>query len=163
MQGQRYSAVAHCRDTLPLSTAGILGCWALQEYLVVSHSRDAWWLGTAGILLRLGIAGIRCKETHRLGTAGILCGCAGILSGWALQGCVAILHCSQAPRRGHCEWALQGYSAVGHCKDTQRLGTAGILCEWALQGYSAVGPFRDALPFCTAVRLRAEGKGIIDF
>ena len=48
-------------------------------------------------------------------------------------------------------------------EDTQRLGTAGILCEWALQGYSAVGPFRDALPFCTAVRLRAEGKGIIDF
>ena len=52
----------------------------------------------------------QCKDTLRLGTAGILGG-----------------------------WALQGYLVVGQCKDTLRLGTAGILGGLALQGYLVVG------------------------
>ena len=79
---QEYSAVAVglCRDTvLSLGTAGILGGW---EYLVVGHCRDT---------LRSAVR--HCRDTLRLGTAGILCG-------WALQGYVAIEHCSHAPRGG---------------------------------------------------------------
>ena len=68
---QRYFAVGHCRNTLRLSTAGILGGWALQGYSAAGH----------------------CRDTLRLGTAGILCG-------WALQEYVAIEHCSQAPGGG---------------------------------------------------------------
>ena len=61
---QGYSAVGHCRDTLWLGTAGILGGWALQGYFAVGQ----------------------CKDTLRLGTAGILCG-------WALQGYLVVGHC----------------------------------------------------------------------
>ena len=69
--------VGHCRDTLRLGTAGILGGWApqgcfavghirqaLQGYSLAGHSRDTWWLGTAG----------HCKDTWWLGTARILGG-----------------------------------------------------------------------------------------
>ena len=65
---QEYSAVAVglCRDTvLFLGTAGILGGW---EYLVVGHCRDTLRLGTAGIL-----CGGHCRDTLRLGTAGVCC------------------------------------------------------------------------------------------
>ena len=71
---QGYSAVGHCRDTLPngwawwLGTAGILCGWALQGYSAVRHCRDTWWLGTAGILC-----------------------------GWALQGYSATGHCRTLP------------------------------------------------------------------
>ena len=47
----------------------------------VGHCRDTWWQE----YLVLG----RCRDTVRLGTAGILCG-------WALQEYVAIEHCIQA-------------------------------------------------------------------
>ena len=76
-------AAGHCRGTPRLGTAGKLGVWALQGYLVVGHCRDTWRLGTAGIL-------------------------------WG--------------------WAPQGYLVVGHWRDTWWLGTAGILDGWVLQG-----------------------------
>ena len=90
-------AIERCRDTVGLSTAGILCCWVLQEYsaVAVGLCRDTvLLLGTAGILggwvyLVVG----HCRDTLRLGSAGILCG-------WTLQGHVAIEHCSQALRRG---------------------------------------------------------------
>ena len=97
---QGYSAVGHCRDTLRLSTAGILGGWALQGYSAVGHGRDTLQLGTPGIFGGWALQGYsavgHCRDIWRLGTAGILCG-------WALR----IL----------CGWALQGYSAVGHCNE----------------------------------------------
>ena len=40
----------HCKDTLRLGTARILGGSAPQGYLAVRHCRDALRLGTAGIL-----------------------------------------------------------------------------------------------------------------
>ena len=70
----------------------------------VGHCRDTWWQE----YLVVG----RCRDTLRLGTAGILCGwalqgylvvgqgTAGILCGWALQEYFAIEHCSQAPGGG---------------------------------------------------------------
>ena len=73
-----------------------------------------------------------CRDTLRLGTAGILCG-------WAPQGHSA------------CRCALLGYSVIGHCRDTLRLGTAGILCGWAPQGHSAVGDCGWALQGYSAV------------
>lgn len=136
MQGQRYSAVAHCRDTLPLSTAGILGCWALQEYLVVSHSRDAWWLGTAGLLCGWALQGYDARRPID----------------WALQGYFAVAQGYSAV--GHCRDALPFCIAVrlraegtanGHCRDTQRWGIARILSGWAPQGYSANGHCKDTL------------------
>ena len=60
-----------------------------------------------------------CRDTLRLGTAGIL-------------NC-SIGHCRilRLGTVGLCGWAQQGYFAVGRCKGTQRLGTAGILCGWS--------------------------------
>ena len=161
-----YVADEHCRDTWWLGTAGILsGCgWALQGYSANGHCGDTLQLGIAGILCEWALQGYsvvgHCGDTLQLGIA-------GILGGWALRGYSAIGHCRDTWWLGITGilggWALQAYSAIGHCKEcTAEYGTAGILCGWALQGYSAVGPFRDALPFCTAVRLRAEGKDIID-
>ena len=63
---------------------------------MVEHCRD---------ILRFGASVKHYRDTHWLGTAGILIG-----------------------------WALQGYLVVGHCRDTSWLGTAGILRGWALQG-----------------------------
>ena len=138
--------VGHCRNTWWLATPGMLGGWALQGYFC------GWAL--QGYDARRPID-------------------------WALQGYFAVAQGYSAV--GHCRDALPFCIAVrlreegtanGHCRDTQRWGIARILSGWAPQGYSAnghckdtpaVGPFRDALPFCTAVRLRAEGKGIIDF
>ena len=65
----------------------------------------------------------RCRDTLQLGTA-------GILGGWALQGCLVVGHCRDD-------------TLVGQCRDTVRLGAAGTLCGWALQGYVVVGHFRD--------------------
>ena len=65
--------------TLRLGTAGILGGWALQGYLAVGHCRDTWRLGTAGILQGYLAVG-HCRDT------------AGIFGGWALQGYSAIGH-----------------------------------------------------------------------
>ena len=94
------------------------GGWALQGYLVAAH----------------------CRDTARLGIA-------GILRGWALleNSAVAVGHCVDT-----LWWALQGYLVVGHCRDILRLGTAGILCgcDWALRGYSAVGHGRDTVCGC---------------
>ena len=100
--------VGHCRDTLRLSTAGILSGWALQGYPAVGHCKDTWRLGTAGILGGWALQGCfavghirqvvkHCRDTHWLGTA-------GILGGWALQGTARIFG----------GWALQGYLVVGH-------------------------------------------------
>ena len=94
----------------------------------------------------------RCRDTVRLGTAGILCG-------WALQGYSAAGHCRDTLHLGT-EDTLRlgtagysaGYSAVGHCRDTWWLGTAEIFCGWALQGYSVVGHCRNTLPLSTAFR-----------
>ena len=74
--------VGHCRDTLQLGIAGILGTWALQGYFAVGHCRDTWWLGTAGILCGWALQGYslvgHCGDTSWLGTA-------GILGGWSLK------------------------------------------------------------------------------
>ena len=66
---------------------------------MVEHCRDT---------LRLGTAGIRGGWAHPLGIAGIIGG-----------------------------WALQKYLVVGHCRDTLRLGTAGILGGWSLKTASS--------------------------
>ena len=96
-----------------------------------------------------------------LGTAGILCG-------WALQGCSVLGAAGML--YGGC-WSLQGYCAViGDCRGTWSLGSAGMLRGWALQGYSAAGHCMDTwwlgtadmLPGGTTVRLHAEGKDNID-
>ena len=105
-----YLVIGHCRDTLRLGTAGILGGVALQGYSAVGHCRDTHWLGTAGIL-----------------------------RGWALQGHSAAGHCRDIwwfGTAGLCGWALQGYFTDGHCRDTWWLGTAGTLFGWALQSGS---------------------------
>ena len=80
MQGN-CAVIGHCRDTW-LGTAGILTGCALLGYPAVGHCKDTLWLGTAGILgrhcrdpLRVGTSGI---ITQRLVTA-------GIFGGWALQ------------------------------------------------------------------------------
>ena len=82
----------------------------------------------------------QCKDTLRLGTA-------GILGGWALQGCLVVGRCRGAWWLGTagilCGWALRGYFAVGHCK---------ILCGWAVQGYLVVGHCRDTLRLGTSVK-----------
>ena len=70
--GWGYSAVGHCRDALLLraagmlclSTAGVLGGWALQGYFAVGHRRDTLRLGTAGIC-----AMQRCSQAPRGGRA----------------------------------------------------------------------------------------------
>ena len=95
---QAYLVVGHCRDTLRLGSVRILCGWALQGYLVVGHCRhtlrvgasvkhcrDTHCLGTAGMLL-VGL----CRDIWWLGTAGILCSSvghctAGILGGWSLK------------------------------------------------------------------------------
>ena len=60
--------VGHCRDTLQLSTAGILCSWALQGYSAVGQCRDTWWLGNAGILggWSLKSASSRARTTSTL-------------------------------------------------------------------------------------------------
>ena len=78
--------VGHCRDTVWLGAAGVLGGWALQGYSAVGHCADILRLGTA----RYFAAG-QCRDTWWLDTAGILCGwahplsIAGILGGWSLR------------------------------------------------------------------------------
>ena len=72
-----------------------------------------------------------CRDTHWLGTAGILIG-----------------------------WTLQGYSLVGHCRDTYWLGTAGILIGWALQGYLVVGHCRDTWWLVTKVSFQSGEDNI---
>ena len=91
-----------------------------------------------------------CKETLRLGTA-------GILRRWALQGYVVVGHCRDTWWLGTAGilggWALQGCSADRRCcRDALRLVTAGILCGWALQGYLVVGHCRDTLRLGTSVK-----------
>ena len=103
---------------------------------MVGHCRDTHWLGTAGIL-----------GTRRFGTA-------GILGGWALQGYLVVGHCTDTWWLGTAGilcgwahplsiagiligWALQGYLVIGHCRDTLRLGTAGILGGWSLKSASS--------------------------
>ena len=44
--------VGHCRDTLRLGIPGVLSGWALQGYSAVRHCRDALPLSTA-VTLRL--------------------------------------------------------------------------------------------------------------
>ena len=105
----------------------ILCDWAQSRYSVVGHCRDTLRLGTAGILWQLGTAGILCVR-------------------WALLGYCVIGHCKDILRLGTACWdtlrwgtartlcgghgkdtlrlVTAGYSAVGHCRDTWRLGTA---------------------------------------
>ena len=99
------------KDTLPLSTAGLLCGWHCGDtchgHFAVGH----------------------CRGTPRLGTA-------GKLGAWAPPGVIWwFLHCRDTWGLGTAEilgaWALQGYLVVGHCKDTWRLGAAGILGGWA--------------------------------
>ena len=71
-----HFAVGHCRGTPRLGTAGKLGAWALQGYLVV-------------VALQGYLALRNCRDTLRLGTARILGG-----------------------------WALEGHLVVGRCRDT---------------------------------------------
>ena len=60
---QECSAVEHCRDTLRLGCAGILGGWALQGYSAVGRCRDTVQLGTAGILGGRAGSGRRTRTT----------------------------------------------------------------------------------------------------
>ena len=92
-----HFAVGHCKDTPRLGTAINLGAWALQGYLM-------------GFALQGYLALRNCKDILRLGTA-------RILGAWALQGHLVVRHCL----------------AVGRCRDTWRLDTAGILCGWHCQ------------------------------
>ena len=49
--------VGHCKDTLRLGTAGVLGGWALQGYSAVEHYRNTLPLSTAGSARRLRAKG----------------------------------------------------------------------------------------------------------
>ena len=78
-----HFAVGHCRGTPRLGTAGKLGVWALQGYLVVFALQGYLALRNCRDTLRLG------RDTLRLGTTRIIGG-----------------------------WALEGHLVVGHCRDT---------------------------------------------
>ena len=86
-----------------------------------------------------------CRDTLRLGTAGILCG-------WGLRGYSAVGHCWDTLWLDY-GWALPGYSMVGQ-------GHSSI--GHCLLGYSAVRHCRDTVQLGTAIRLRA-GEDNIDF
>ena len=126
----QLSSLQHCKCAARIL---ILCCWALQGYSAPGHCRDTFRLGTAGIFggwTLQGYSAVRHRrDTHRFGTAGILCG-------WALQGCFVVEHCRDTLRFGTAGIltgsALQGYFAVGHYRDASWLGTARILCDWWL-------------------------------
>ena len=137
----QLSSLQHCKCAARIL---ILCCWALQGYSALGHCRDTFRLGTAGIL----VVG-HCRDTLLFGTT-------GILTGSALQGYFAVGHYRDASWLGTarilCDWAhplsiagiligwaLQEYLVVGRCRDTWWLGNVRILCGWALQGYLVVG------------------------
>ena len=133
-----HFAVGHCRGTPRLGTAGKFGAWALKGHVVVSALQGYLALRNCG-----------------WAPQGYLVVGHWTLGGWALQGYLMVRSCRGAGIFG--VWVL----VVGHCKDTWRLGAAVILggwaaghcrmlCGWALHGYLAVGHCRDTWRVGTA-------------
>ena len=99
--------LGHCKDTLPLGTAGILCCWAeLPEYCAdisgvghcldtrqgsyaVGHCRDTPWFGmmALGTVALQGYSAVRhCWDTLR------------IFFGWALRRNSAVERCAEGEK-----------------------------------------------------------------